>query len=299
MPDARQPKARKPDLAAKPDKRGGRGNAPSIMARKVAAAEKAERQVAKRGAVVMDDRPRSGLNAAYDPAKRAAAPPPKAQPASGPVERVDEDGVIGAAIDPRPQSASEAAMLEGLLFSSQKARQAQGLGSGQPSIDEQAEHEDDPENPPGWKPNVKQHPFDRYTPAQIIMALEASAGIKLGAAQKLRCSRTTLDRYIKNYPPIAAALERIEHERLDLAESVLVKRLTDERSGHLQLQATMFYLRTKGASRGYSEKQILATAPDQPLEIKSQVNWDSLPVDALRALVEHIGVSVAGSDDDE
>lgn len=97
----------------------------------------------------------------------------------------------------------------------------------------------------------KQTPKDKFTPAQVIAALEASGGINVAAARMLRCSPSTITNYVARYPEIAQAKKEIEFERLDLAETIVIKRMMSEANLSLQLRAAMFYLKKKGADRGY------------------------------------------------
>lgn len=100
-------------------------------------------------------------------------------------------------------------------------------------------------------PDARRHPLDRFTPAQIVTALENAGGIYLGAAKQLKCSPTTIANYIRRHPDIRRAKERIEHEKLDMAEALLFRRMKDESQPFVQLRAIIFYLSTRGASRGY------------------------------------------------
>jgi hypothetical protein len=75
---------------------------------------------------------------------------------------------------------------------------------------------------PTWNPTVKQTPYDKYTPSQIITALELSAGIYLAAGKRLGCSHSTVALYVKKYPPIKEALDNILHERVDWLTSLVL-----------------------------------------------------------------------------
>lgn len=67
----------------------------------------------------------------------------------------------------------------------------------------------------------------------------------------LRCSPSTITNYVARYPEIAQAKKEIEFERLDLAETIVIKRMMSEANLSLQLRAAIFYLKRKGADRGY------------------------------------------------
>jgi hypothetical protein len=61
-----------------------------------------------------------------------------------------------------------------------------------------------------------------FTPAQVIEALESSAGVILGAMMKLGCARNTVRNYIAKYPEVADALAEIRENNKDLAETQLI-----------------------------------------------------------------------------
>lgn len=86
--------------------------------------------------------------------------------------------------------------------------------------------------------------------ARIIEALEASAGIISAAAKMLGVRRESLSRRISGNKELQEALKVIEEMTLDLAEGELLKAM---HGGNLT--AIIFYLKTKGARRGYAEKR--------------------------------------------
>lgn len=114
--------------------------------------------------------------------------------------------------------------------------------------------------------NAKQDCRDKYTPAQIITALQNSGGIYSLAAQQLKCTVNTVKNYVKRYEPVADALAEIKDELLDLAEAQLLKLIRNE-----QLGAIIFYLKTQGKHRGYTER-VENTGPDNgPIALKFAV----------------------------
>lgn len=80
-------------------------------------------------------------------------------------------------------------------------------------------------------------------------ALENSGGIISHAAVKLNVSRTTLYSFMTKHPDLIEFKNAVEEKNLDLAEDQL---LTQIKSG--VTPAIIFYLKTKGRRRGYSEK---------------------------------------------
>lgn len=89
----------------------------------------------------------------------------------------------------------------------------------------------------------------KFTPQQIIEALHATKGMITLAADRLRCGQETVARYVKRYPTVAAAL-KIERARMtDAVELVLYSAAMKG-----EPWAVMFYLRTMGKERGYTER---------------------------------------------
>ena len=89
----------------------------------------------------------------------------------------------------------------------------------------------------------------RFTPEAIIAALTKSRGLISAAARALRCDRKTIERACRKYPKVRVTLHEQRELQLDRAELSLFKAIND---GHAW--AILFYLKTHGRQRGYSEK---------------------------------------------
>jgi hypothetical protein len=113
---------------------------------------------------------------------------------------------------------------------------------------------------------------ERYTVDQVIAALKAAGGIKLGAAMKLRCSPTTVQNYIDRHPEIGDAIVEIKQNTLDLAETKLVEQI-----GKGNMTAIIFYLKTQGKERGYIERVENTGANGKPLLGAGAVTIFQLP----------------------
>ena len=72
---------------------------------------------------------------------------------------------------------------------------------------------------------AKPGPQSKFTAAQVIAAIEGTGGIKTVVAQKLKCHRHTVDRYIERYPTVQQAYEDECEKVGDFAESVLVQNI--------------------------------------------------------------------------
>lgn len=88
-----------------------------------------------------------------------------------------------------------------------------------------------------------------YSDEIIIAALKKQAGIVSMAAAAIGCERTTIWRRLKTSKVVADAHVEIQEVNLDRAEGKLAKAINDG-----NLTAVIFYLKTKGRNRGYSER---------------------------------------------
>ena len=84
---------------------------------------------------------------------------------------------------------------------------------------------------------------------KLLEALTASLGIISTACAKAGISRPTYYRWMENDPVFAEAVNGLDDVCFEFVESRLYDLIA---AGNVA--ATIFYMRTKGASRGYSEK---------------------------------------------
>lgn len=133
----------------------------------------------------------------------------------------------------------------------------------------------------------------KFANETVISALEASGGILAHAARMLRCDVGTVRSYIAREQAIATALDDIVEERLDIAETVLLKQMANEKSPHTQLNAAIFYLKTKGKERGYTMSTEITGRNGGPVQTQA-VAWDlsKLSADEIAELEKHALVTV-------
>jgi|TARA_R110000822_G_scaffold81181_1_gene193026 hypothetical protein len=86
----------------------------------------------------------------------------------------------------------------------------------------------------------------------LLEALEKSLGIVTSACKSAGCSRETFYKYCKEDDDFKRDVDELSNVALDFAESQLHKQIRDGIPS-----STIFYLKTKGKSRGYIEKQEL------------------------------------------
>ena len=110
---------------------------------------------------------------------------------------------------------------------------------------------------------------EKYTAAQMIQAIQESNGILAMAARKLQCSRTTVYRYIQNYPTVKDAYDEANETNIDFVEGKLMENI---RNGNVTAQ--IFFLKTKAKHRGYVERQEFTGKEGGPLAWKKFIETD-------------------------
>lgn len=89
----------------------------------------------------------------------------------------------------------------------------------------------------------------RIAKEQMLAALESCMGIVTTAADMAGVDRVTHYRWMNSDQSYAEAVAMIQNGALDFAESALLKRINKG-----DTIAIIFYLKTKGKHRGYTEK---------------------------------------------
>jgi transposase-like protein len=106
-------------------------------------------------------------------------------------------------------------------------------------------------------------PYRKYTPEQIIGALEQSKGMISPTARALGCDRNTIKRYLKEYTAVAQAIADEREATTDLAENTLYQAIENG-----EAWAICFYLKCQGKQRGYIEKAEIGGANGGPVAVK-------------------------------
>lgn len=87
------------------------------------------------------------------------------------------------------------------------------------------------------------------TVEQIVKVYGAKAGNVSATCEALGIARKTFYEWKAKKKKLADALEEVDESLIDFAENKLMQHIQND-----DLQATMFFLRTKGRKRGYVEK---------------------------------------------
>ena len=93
------------------------------------------------------------------------------------------------------------------------------------------------------------HRPQRFTEEQVAQAVMEAGGILTTAARRLGCASCTVYEYLERFPALKGVLGEARESSVDLAESKLMEAIN---AGNLT--AIIFFLKTQGKSRGYSER---------------------------------------------
>lgn len=84
---------------------------------------------------------------------------------------------------------------------------------------------------------------------ELIKALASSLGNVTEATRAVGIDRSTYYKWLKEDPDFAQSIEEVNDEQIDYVESKLLQRINEG-----DTTATIYYLKTKGKRRGWSEK---------------------------------------------
>jgi hypothetical protein len=112
--------------------------------------------------------------------------------------------------------------------------------------------------------------------AKFLEVLKNNAGLIYISCEKYNIDPTTFYNWKKTDPQFEKAVENITERLIDLGESTLYTKMKEG-----DLTATIFFLKTKGKHRGYSEKQY------NEITLRKDLRIDKLDDDAI-ALAEKL-----------
>ena len=100
----------------------------------------------------------------------------------------------------------------------------------------------------------------------ILEALEKSLGVVTTACKIVGIGRTQFYQWLKDDEVFASEVKDIENIALDFVESKLFENIRDGKTSE-----TIFYLKTKGKSRGYVERQEITGIGGMPPKIEIEI----------------------------
>lgn len=97
---------------------------------------------------------------------------------------------------------------------------------------------------------------------ELIKQIGALDGNVAAVARHYGASRTTIYSWIKRSARAEQALDEARENFLDEAESVLFRKVREGSTPEL-----IFFLKTQGKARGYSERSVISGDPENPLRV--------------------------------
>ena len=119
----------------------------------------------------------------------------------------------------------------------------------------------------------------RFTIDQVAEALTKSAGLRSMAAKALGCSPPTVANYIERHKRLQELEVEIVEHNLDMAEGTILTAIKNK-----NLTATIFFLKTKGRHRGYSERpRVESPGGGGPAQMEARADFSDLTPAGLKA----------------
>lgn len=100
----------------------------------------------------------------------------------------------------------------------------------------------------------------------VLKALESTLGVVTEACRRTGCGRTTYYGWLKDDAEFAAKVKGVQDIALDFVESKLFENIREGKTSEM-----IFYLKTKGKSRGYIERQEITGADGLPNNFKVEI----------------------------
>ena len=101
---------------------------------------------------------------------------------------------------------------------------------------------------------------------RIIKALGETNGLLTLAARRAGVSYRTVNRYANDFPSVQEAVQLAKESIVDLAEGQLYKKIVKGDTACI-----IFFLKTKGKTRGYIERQEISGADGNPIDIEHTI----------------------------
>lgn len=154
---------------------------------------------------------------------------------------------------------------EGLMVPVSADKQTEKSGNSFTSLIKELQDQEAGYIAPGASPNDENVMSKKRqnTAKKIIAAIKESKGLLTLAARKAGISYITVWRYTQDFPSVKQAVEEAKETMTDFAEGKLFEKISKG-----DITAIIFYLKTKGKSRGYIERHEVGGEGNQPITIK-------------------------------
>lgn len=116
---------------------------------------------------------------------------------------------------------------------------------------------------------------------KLLVLLKECSGIVTFACEKAGLSRQTFYRWCRDDPEFKERVDAINELQIDVAEASLLKKI---QSG--DTTAIIFYLKTKGKDRGYSERREISIPGGVGVELKNDFDVSKLSDEERKVLLK-------------
>lgn len=145
--------------------------------------------------------------------------------------------------------------------------------------------------PKAPKQRVHRRPNGTLTVARVIAALNASAGIRATAAEKLLVHRSAVTKFIQAHPEIALVEAEIIEDLADMTESKLHEGIRRGEFPFIKL-----FLESKARNRGYGRNVAITGANGGPVEIRDLSNLTDEQLEALERAAAALASGTGGAE---
>ena len=116
---------------------------------------------------------------------------------------------------------------------------------------------------------------------RLLESLKECSGIVTFACEKVGLSRQTFYRWCRDDPEFKERVDAINELQIDVAEASLLKKIQKG-----DTTAIMFYLKTKGKDRGYSERREISIPGGVGVELKNDFDVSKLSDEERKVLLK-------------
>lgn len=116
---------------------------------------------------------------------------------------------------------------------------------------------------------------------KLLVLLKECSGIVTFACEKAGLSRQTFYRWCRDDPDFKDRVNAINELQIDVAEASLLKKIQGG-----DTTAIIFYLKTKGKDRGYSERREISIPGGVGVELKNDFDVSKLSDEERKVLLK-------------
>lgn len=115
---------------------------------------------------------------------------------------------------------------------------------------------------------------------RLLVSLKECSGIVTFACEKVGLSRQTFYRWCRDDPEFKERVDAINELQIDVAEASLLKKIQNG-----DTTAIIFYLKTKGKDRGYSERREISIPGGIGVDLKNDFDVSRLSDEERKVLL--------------